>query len=231
MEIKPFEPTTSWAYHFARHVAVPQILQMTDVQRGEPFCLIEQARKVIEQRLSQEQQVATILRKESRRLTSVSAAIRWYVPFIAKNTKQLVSLGSGMFRLPQLEDLDEDEVESEAIDAAADAGLADDTDLSGWLYAFTFDLIIKTVGPFPIKIGRADDVEKRVSQQCRGSAVFQQPRILKRWKVKNQGAAERSVHNVLRYRGKWCAEAPGVEWFNTTTEKVDSVVAFLERST
>ena len=203
---------------------------MDEVQSGEPVRLIELARKVIEQHLSPEQQNATFVRAESKKVMSVAAAIRWYIPFLSKNTKQLVSLGAGIFRLPQPEDLDEDEVESEAIDAAADVGLTDETDLSGWLYAFTFNLIMKAGGPFPIKIGRADDVEKRVAQQCRGSAVFQQPTVLKRWQVKNQGAAERAVHNVLRYRGKWRDDAPGVEWFNTTTEEIDSIVAFLEQS-
>lgn len=227
---KPYEPTNSWAYHFARYTAIPEILHMDEVQSGEPFRLIELARKVIEQQLTPEQQAATFLRAESKKVMSVAAAIRWYVPFISKNTKQLVSLGGGMFRLPQPEDLDEDEVESEAIEAAADAGLADDTDLSGWLYAFSFELIMKPTGVFPIKIGRADDVDKRVAQQCRSSAVFQQPTVLKRWQVKNQGAAERAVHNVLRYRGRWRDDSPGIEWFNTTIDEIDSIVTFLEQA-
>ncbi len=227
MDPKPFEPTNSWAYHFARYTAIPEILQMEEVQSGEPFRLIELVHLVIEGRLPAQDRDATFIRAQSRKPMSVAAAIRWYVPFISKNTKQLTSLGGGMFRLPQVEDLDEDEVESEAIEAAADVGIADETDLSGWLYAFSFELIMKPSGPFPIKLGRADDAEKRVAQQCRSSAVFQQPKILKTWQVKNQGAAERAVHNVLRYRGKWRADAPGIEWFDTTAEEIDSIITFL----
>lgn len=228
MEPKPFEPTNSWAYHFARYTAIPEIVQMDEVQSGEPFRLIELTRKLIEQHLTAEQQDATFLRAESKKVMSVAAAIRWYVPFLAKNTKQLVSLGSGVFRLPQPEDIDEDEVDSEAIEAAADVGLTGDTDLSGWLYAFSFELIMKPAGPFPIKVGRADEVEKRVAQQCRSSAVFQHPKILKSWPVTNQGAAERAVHNVLRYRGRWRADAPGIEWFNTTVDEIESIILFLQ---
>ena len=202
---------------------------MDEVQSGEPFRLIELARKVIERRLTPEQQNATFIRAESGKVKSVAAAIRWYVPFLSKSTRQLVSLGDGMFRLPQPEDLDEDEVESEAIEAAADVGITGETDLSGWLYAFSFDLIMRPGGSFPIKVGRADDVEKRVAQQCRSSAVFQQPTILKSWPVTNQGAAERAVHNVLRYRGRWRADAPGVEWFNTTTDEIEAIIAFLDK--
>lgn len=200
---------------------------MDEVRSGEPFRLIELTREVIDRRLTVDQQNATYIRAESKRVQTVAAAIRWYVPFISKNSKQLISLGGGNFRLPREEDLDEDEVEAEALEAAADVGFADETDLSGWLYAFSFELIMKSAGSFPIKIGRADDVEKRVAQQCRSSAVFQQPKLLRSWQVKNQGAAERAVHNVLRYRGKWRADAPGIEWFDTTIEEIDSIITFL----
>lgn len=227
MDLKPFEPTNSWAYHFARYTAIPEILLMDEVRSGEPFRLLELARKVIELHLTPVQQDSTFLRAKSKKVMSVAAAIRWYVPFVSKNTGQLVSLGGGVFRLPQPEDLDEDEVESEAIEAAADVGLTGETDLGGWLYAFSFELIMKPVGPFPIKVGRANEVETRVAQQCRSSAVFHQPKILKSWPVANQGAAERAVHNVLRYRGKWRADAPGIEWFNTTIDEIDSIIVFL----
>ena len=178
--------------------------------------------------LSLEQRDATFVRAESKKKMSVAAAIRWYVLFISKDTKQLLARGAGIFRLRQPEDLDEDEVESEVIEAAADVGLADETDFSGRFYAFSFELIMKSTGPFPIKVGRADDVERRVTQQSRSSAVFQQTKNIKAWPVKNQGAAERAVHNVLRYRGRWRSDAPGVEWFNTTTDEIESIVVFLE---
>ena len=49
--------------------------------------------------LSLEQRDATFVRAESKKKMSVAAAIRWYVLFISKDTKQLLARGAGIFRL------------------------------------------------------------------------------------------------------------------------------------
>ena len=66
------------------------------------------------------------------------------------------------------------------------------------------------------KVGKATDVDARVADQTRGSAFFERPVILGRWQVKRVNSVERAMHNVLKARGRWMADAPGAEWFMTT---------------
>lgn len=44
--------------------------------------------------------------------------------------------------------------------------------------------------------------------------------------LKNQVAAK-AAHNVLKVRGKWRENIPGVEWFNTTVAEVEAIIAFV----
>jgi hypothetical protein len=88
--------------------------------------------------------------------------------------------------------------------------------------------LIRKDAPFPIKIGRTIcDVEGRVAQQCKGSASFDNPVILGRRQVNRVGPTELAVHNVLKARGKWRENVPGVEWFDTTIEEVESILNFV----
>lgn len=225
----PFEPTNSWCYHFARYTAIPEIVSMPEVASGQTVRLLELTKKVLNKYLTPDQQSTSFLRAESQRPMTIYAAVRWYVPFIAKNTGQLVAEGGGMYRLPRPSDVDEDQLASEALDEAVEAAADAGTDLGGWLYAFTFPMIKAATGPYPIKIGMtAVDVERRVATQCRQSATFEQPEILARWSVTNVVAAEQAVHNVLKYRGRWRQDAPGTEWFNTTVSEIAGVVRFLD---
>jgi muconolactone delta-isomerase len=70
-------------------------------------------------------------------------------------------------------------------------------------------------------------VEERVAFQCKGSATFDNPVILSRWQVNRVGATEKAAHNVLKARGKWRENIPGIEWFNTTVSEVESIIAFV----
>lgn len=49
--------------------------------------------------------------------------------------------------------------------------------------------------------------------------------ILGRWQVKRVGPTEKAAHNVLKARGKWRENIPGIEWFNTTPGEVESIIA------
>jgi hypothetical protein len=158
----------------------------------------------------------------------VASSVKFYIPFIAENTGQLINLTGGMFRLPTAEDVDEDEVEAEAVDAATADGVDEGTDFSGWIYAFSFPMLVRDDGPFPIKIGKTSgDVTARVTTQCRQSASFEMPVVLASWKVKRMTPTELAIHNVLKARGKWREKAPGTEWFDSTTAEVDAIVAFV----
>ena len=65
---------------------------------------------------------------------------------------------------------------------------------------------------FPIKIGKTiNDVEKRVLDQFKGSAMPEPPLILGKWNSSEFHHLERALHAVLKVRGKWITEASGVE--------------------
>lgn len=219
----PFEPTNSFCYRFSRYQALPEILSEPEVHGGQPFRLIDIVTRVADRHLSADQQAATYLRAETGEPKSVIQSIKWYVPFIAKNTKQLVPLGDGMYRLPEAADIDSAELE----DSALEDGDAEVAEAPGVVYAFTFPALMKNGAAFPIKVGMtATDVQQRVMSQCKGAAAFENPKILGTWKVARVGHVESAVHKVLAARGKWREGVPGTEWFDTTIEEIQSIVEF-----
>jgi hypothetical protein len=218
-----FEPTNSFCYRFSRYEAVPEIVALPQVQSGEPFRLIELVKLVADRHLSGEQQATTYLRAETGEPQTIIRAIKWYVPFIAKNTKQLVPLGDGMYRLPQASDIEAADLE----DSALEDGDEEVSDFDGFIYAFTFPALMRADGVFPIKVGMtASDVQQRVLSQCRGAATFENPKILGSWRVARVGHVESAVHKVLAARGKWREGVPGTEWFDTSLEEVQSIIEF-----
>lgn len=116
---------------------------------------------------------------------------------------------------------------AEDVDEAIEAEV--DIEFNGWIYAFTFPAIKKHGEAFPIKIGltTAPEVETRVFGQCKGAGFFERPEILGRWKVKRVSQVEDAIHAVLKARGRWKEDAPGDEWFVSTIEEVQSVIAFI----
>ena len=219
----PYEPTNSFCYRFSRYQALPEILTEPSVQSGEPFRLVELVKQVTDRHLTTTQQSATYLRAETGEPKSIIQSVKWYVPFIAKNTKQLVPLGEGMYRLPEASDIDSAELE----DSALEDGDAEAAEAEGFVYAFTFPTLIRPGSAFPIKVGMtAIDVQQRVMSQCKGAAAFENPKILGSWKVARVGHVESAVHKVLAARGKWREGVPGTEWFNTTLEEIKSIVDF-----
>lgn len=226
-----FEPTSSFCYRFARYTAIPEILVHPDVASGKPFRLIEYSRAVIDRHLTAEQQAQTFKKAQSDGYEPVGKTIRFYIPFIAKNKGMLTNLGEGMFRLPSVEDISEEEIEEandEIAEMEQEEGSA--TELAGTVYAYTFPLLMKDNSPFPIKIGKASgDVDKRVAVQCRQAASFESPLIIGRWPTDRVRALEYAIHYALEARGKWRATAPGTEWFDTTVAEIDSIVRFIQK--
>ena len=132
-----FVPTNSWCYHFARYQAIPEILAMPEVATGVPFRLIEQVRRVMDAHLTPEQQAMQYPRRETKLPISVANTVKWYVPFVAKQTAQLVALGEGMYRVPSVDDVD---AQAEEAEEAAGGEDADVPEFDGWVYAFSFPL-------------------------------------------------------------------------------------------
>jgi hypothetical protein len=227
--LKPFEPSRSFCYHFARYQAIPEIMVRPEVAAGAPFRLIDIAKPVIDHHLTSDQQAVMVKKMHSDREESILKIIKFYIPFIAKNTGQLISLGDGFFRLATADDLNEDELEDAELEEAVSEGDAAEVDtFDGTVYAFSFPTLVRVGSSFPIKVGiTTGDVEKRVEAQCKGSATFEKPVILGRWRVKRVGAVESAIHKVLQSRGKWRENAPGTEWFDTTVEEIQSIVTFI----
>lgn len=112
-------------------------------------------------------------------------------------------------------------------DAAIETGDEAAGDFEGYIYAFSFPSIIKD-GVHPIKVGKtAGDVESRIAEQCKGSAIFEPPKLLGKWPVKRVAPTELAIHNVLKARGKHKEDAPGREWFNTTLAEVKAIIEFV----
>ena len=135
-----------------------------------------------------------------------------------------IKIGEGIYRAKTAEDISELELDESSLDD----GDEEAAEFEGWIYAFSFPILVRTNAPFPIKIGKTiADVDGRVAQQCKGSASFDNPVILGRWQVNRVGPTELAAHNVLKARGKWREKAPGVEWFDTTIAEVQSILEFV----
>lgn len=219
-----FNPSRSFCYQFGRYTVLAEVQQMPEVISGGEFRLTELAQRVIDKYLSPEQQQIKVKKAQSDRLQPVHSIVKFFVSFIAKEQETFIRIGEGVYRSRTAEDISDVELEEVAL---AD-GDEDTAEFEGWIYAFSFPALVRSNEPFPIKIGKTiGSVEERVQQQCKGSASFENPTILGKWQVKRVGPTELAAHNVLKARSKWRENVPGVEWFNTTTQEVKTILDFV----
>jgi hypothetical protein len=223
----PLEYTvsSSFGYRFSRYLVLPRIAASEAFKSGQPFQLSQIIEAITNEYLTQEEQQATYSRPNGQP-ESVRNAIRWYVRFVGKEIKAIEFVEHGLYRMPTGEPRtdDNDEIDEEIAEEAGQ-------DANGWIYAFTFPELMKD-GSFPIKIGMTiNDAEERVTDQCKGSAIFSKPQLLKTWNAKQVALAERTVHGLLKLSGKWKADAPGSEWFVTTLAEIERVVKIVQGET
>ena len=217
----PLEYTVSstFGYRFSRYLILPKIADSSEFRSGEPFLLSPKIQLIVDEFLTADEQMASYIRPNGR-YESVRDAIRWYVRFIGREINAIEFVERGYYRMPTGEESGQqvtEEIEEE---------LADEHDAitSGWLYAFTFPELLNLPN-YPIKIGMTTrDVQERVNDQCRGSAIFSQPQLLRSWPVQEALLSERTVHCLLKLSGKWRSNVPGSEWFTTNIEEVDRIV-------
>lgn len=223
----PFEPTRSFCYKFARYTVLAEIQLMPEVINGDKFRLTELVQRVIEKYLTLEQQQTRLKKAQSDRTDPIHSIVKFVVSLIVKEQEIFVRIGEGVFRSKTAEDITDVELE----DSALADGDAEAAEFEGWIYAFSFSALVKANEGFPIKIGKTvGSVEDRVIQQCKGSASFDNPVILGRWQVNRVGPTELAAHNVLKARGKWRENVPGIEWFNTTVAEIQSIIDFVSKS-
>lgn len=208
---------------------MPRITSSTEFKSGQPFHLLPMVRAITDEFLALEEQQASYVRKNGKP-EGVFDAIRWYVPYLGREKGFIERVEPGWYRMPTGESLVEtsaDEIEEEIAEDIGETG----TPTDGWIYAFTFPELIKSE-PFPIKIGMTiRDVDERVGDQCKGSAIFSAPTILKSWSVQKVSLTERTLQNLLKLSGKWKSDAPGKEWFVTTLAEVERLLGIVQRET
>lgn len=224
----PLEFTVSsrFGYRFSRYLVLPRITECEEFKSGQPFQLSPMIQAITNEFLTQEEQQATYLRPNGS-AESVFNAIRWYVRFVGRENNVIEFVERGWYRMPSGEQAvgnTEDGIDEEI---AEETGPSTD----GWLYAFTFPELVKNE-PFPIKIGMTiRDVQERVDDQCKGSAIFSPPQILKSWRVRKVSLTERTVQNLLKLSEQWKSDAPGTEWFITTLGEIERIVGIVEKET
>ena len=222
-----YEPTKSFCYRFARYELLDEIAKEPEAISGAPFKMLDVSKRVIERHLTPEQLAIEIHAAEADRMDSIYGTLKFFVALHAKRlpNSPFVWLGNGgMFRLKSDADI-EQEMEETELDAEDDE---ETTEFDGWVYAFSFPILVRNDAAFPIKIGKTiNDVEGRVAYQCKGSATFDNPVILGQWKVKRVGAVESAIHATLKSRNKWRENVPGTEWFNTTISEIEAAIKFI----
>ncbi len=230
------ETTRSSAYHLARYTILPKVIEATGPYGNESFLLREVAKPIIEAEIPEEFRDVMVPYAQRTGEERYIQIVKWFLTLHAKSSDDLEDLGSGRFRrknpptaLP--EHPSDTELESTlevAIESALDAGDQEAGEFEGWIYAFSFPLIVKDDEPFPIKIGKTtQNVEARITSQAKGSASFQNPVILGQWPVKRVGPTELAIHNTLKARDQWLEDAPGQEWFKTTINSIEAIVTFI----
>lgn len=208
-----------------RYTVLPEVTKEVAALGDEPFLLRKIAWPIIDRLLTKEQPAVRVQRAQSEGDDSMSSIVRFYVSFLAKGLNLFESLGGGYFRAHPEADVSENAL----VDAVIESGDEEEAgEFDGWIYAFSFPSIVKTDGVFPIKIGKTvGDVEARVADQAKGSASFEPPIILGRWKVKRVDLSELAIHFVLKACNKWRENAPGREWFDATVSEVESIINFV----
>jgi hypothetical protein len=224
----PFEPTKSFCYRVARYELLDLIAQEPEAKTYQPFRMIEVTKRIIKENLTPAQLAIEIPAAEADRVDTVFDSLKFFVQLHAKRLSgsPFIWLGNGgMYRLKDPGDIEQEiqEAESEALELNEDQELSE---YDGWIYAFSFPMLIRENGDFPIKIGKtAQDVDARVAHQCRSSASFDNPKVLGRWQVKRVTAFEQALHATLKVRGKWRENVPGTEWFDSNLSEIERLVS------
>lgn len=216
----PFEPTRSYVYNAARYELLPRIEEIARDFGDEPFLLREISKRLLAETYAPDQLEIKVKKAKSDATEKMSNIFGFYIPFLAENLKVFENLGGGQFRNISIE---EEMAEADAV--ATDVESND----AGIIYAYTFPMLRKVEGKFPIKIGltTTGDADARVTQQCKQTCCFEYPKVLMTWEVQRVAAVEDAIHSTLEARGAK-RHAPSTEWFNTTLEEIESIVKFVQ---
>lgn len=82
---------------------------------------------------------------------------------------------------------------------------------------------LKGSSTWECKVGRTDrNPINRVLGQA-GTCYPELPHIALIIKCADSSVLEAALHNILKMRGRWIADAPGTEWFMTTPQEIKDI--------
>ncbi len=213
--------TRGAAYKLARYTVLPELRNKCEEFGQEPFLLREVALPIVESHVPPEHRDIYLPFAKAEGGEKFIQTVKWYVSFLAKELNEFENLGKGYFRNKTDSDINEEVV----AESALEEGDEEAGEFDGWIYAFSYPLIVKDGQPFPLKIGKTiGDVDGRVLDQAKGSAIFEKPVVLGRWQVKRVGPTELAIHYHLRAKDQWMENSPGREWFLTTIQQVEGII-------
>ena len=218
MDPLSIEYTSKFARQFSIKFIVPKIKESSEYNSGKQFKLREITTRILNEYLTKEQQYKLVSNNDgSFKYTFEDVAKHYAAVYARNNPTEFIDLSNGFFRAV-LEVEIEDQLEEDISEEDSDAG---------YIYAFTYKSYMST-DDYPIKIGKTtNDVEKRVFDQFKGSAMPEPPYILGQWNSSEFNHLERALHAVLKVRGKWITEASGVEWFRTSLSEIKLIIDFI----
>ena len=141
----------------------------------------------------------------------------------------LVNKGQGLWELhyhePELVEVVTGSSEIEEVVYSADEILGTG---SKAVYVYYYDVYcelarINGEESWPCKIGRTDcDPIQRIISQA-GTCYPELPHVALIIYCDDSNALETTFHNIMKFKGRWMADAPGKEWFMTSPDEIKAI--------
>lgn len=132
--------------------------------------------------------------------------------FTATQSEGVVLVGLAASEVDEAEEEDEEENSESA-------------NVSPSVYWYAFPAYMRKEGAYPIKVGRGNDPLARVAQQV--TAMPEVPVILGTYAHDDSHTLERALHSILALRGRRKKDSPGAEWFVTTPDEIEALIAMI----
>ena len=148
----PFEATTSYCYRVSRRELLDEIAAEPGPRSGEIFRMRDISPVVIMKHLTPEQLDIEVKAAKSERVYTIEHLLKYFISVLAKKAPEssFICFGKGMYQLKSDADIQQEMEETE--DEAEDEDDDETIELKGWIYAFSFPVLVKPGIAFPIKV-------------------------------------------------------------------------------
>ena len=100
---------------------------------------------------------------------------------------------------------------------------------NSYVYAYYYpEYRKKQSGSFKIKVGRSVDYRGRIAEQSRATGMPEEIEVAVLWRTDKPEAAEKLLHDHLKFRGKHLPDAPGREWFLTSPDEIRKIIESIQ---